>query len=70
MMQDHCKKPYTINLALNVGSEKIDRDQSKLIKGTNYCHKDDCKDRSNNEKALLLPYFDWPIPVFLVHQVY
>ena len=33
----------TINLALNVGSEKIDRDQSKLIKSTNYCHKDDCK---------------------------
>ena len=27
------QKTDTINLALNVGSEKIDRDQPKLIKG-------------------------------------
>ena len=42
------------------------RKMNDKINSKSYCQKDNCSNWSNNVKRLLLWYFEWPIPVFVM----
>ena len=53
------------SILLNIGSKKLDRDESELIKSKHYCPEGNCKDWSNDVKVTI-----FRLANTILHQVY
>ena len=62
--QQHCKNRVR-SILLNIGSKKLDRDESELIKSKHYCPEGNCKDWSNDVKVTI-----FRLANTILHQVY